>query len=706
MKKFIAFVFALACSLACPMLNAHTLTLSQDCKEFGCVFGSSVLEDVDINHPMCRSGGITTWLGGQGEFALIGDCCSIELNASETFFISAAAKPGYRLEGWYCEGEKVSSNTWPILTPSQGGVVLAPTTSYVEGDIYREYDWMMSLSMPDRDIILTAKFVPEATAKLTIHLCSTTNKSVMVGASFKDKHGYVWHRSDANEILDYVINIRIDSSETSLLVPAGEYVKLFAFTGACSRMIGYFSDADFTYPILLENNLIRMPNKDIDIYVKVEDDPLYDNTQINEGDAAAFDVIAEWFYKYGSELAQEQQLEIVTKASEHCQQHPESLYCLAEILSQSKEVPNAIKCTIVDQAVTACVDCIRLANTQKQKLIAIDALYGLADLIRTVNKNVAVVPSVIIETSLERILYAIIDQQAMMAAPEYPTVFEALPELVNACSPISDRTKVLIVEAMINGLPNKEDSVSIMVSLRCSIGNISEELDREIYEWAVRTGMRNPNAAKDILSLVDELQITLSLEDKLLLLNSFFALSNGYDNSNYQDYGENNQSIAIVITNVVVHCVANSVQTEFVKPVSEDAGFVNVIAEVKGGNVAVPQTWAENYPGFAVKFGSDFTKALTAKSGKIAAGGREMLVWEDYVAGTDPTNPNDKFTASVTIVDGKPVISYTPELDSERAALRKYTTYGKVKLSDAEWTVVPEGEEATYNFFKVTVEMK
>lgn len=162
----------------------------------------------------------------------------------------------------------------------------------------------------------------------------------------------------------------------------------------------------------------------------------------------------------------------------------------------------------------------------------------------------------------------------------------------------------------------------------------------------------------------------------------------------------------VVVTNVVVHYVMNSVQPEFVKPESEDTGFVNVIAEVKGNNVAVPQTWAENYPKFVAKFGGDFTKALTAKSGKIAAGGREMLVWEDYVAGTDPTNPNDKFTASVTIVDGKPVVSYTPELDDARKALRKYTTYGKVKLTDTEWTVVTEGEEANYNFFKVSVEMK
>ena len=46
------------------------------------------------------------------------------------------------------------------------------------------------------------------------------------------------------------------------------------------------------------------------------------------------------------------------------------------------------------------------------------------------------------------------------------------------------------------------------------------------------------------------------------------------------------------------------------------------------------------------------------------------------------------------------------ELDDARKALRKYTTYGKAKLTDKDWSVVGEGEEANFNFFKVTVEMK
>jgi len=97
------------------------------------------------------------------------------------------------------------------------------------------------------------------------------------------------------------------------------------------------------------------------------------------------------------------------------------------------------------------------------------------------------------------------------------------------------------------------------------------------------------------------------------------------------------------------------------------------------------------------------------KTGKKDGAGNDMLVWQDYVAGTDPTDEDDKFTASITFVDGEPVISYTPELTAEQKALRTYKTFGKMRLQDAVWTDITafDGEaKKPYNFFKVTVEMK
>lgn len=162
----------------------------------------------------------------------------------------------------------------------------------------------------------------------------------------------------------------------------------------------------------------------------------------------------------------------------------------------------------------------------------------------------------------------------------------------------------------------------------------------------------------------------------------------------------------VVVTNVVVHYILNSIQPEFAVQPSGDMNFVNIITEVRGGNVAVPETWTANYPDFVSKFGNDFTAALMKPTGKIGLGGTPMLVWQDYVAGTDPTKKDDVFTASIAMVDGKVVISYSPELDDERKALRKYTTWGKKSLFDTDWTKIEEGREADFNFFKVSVEMK
>ena len=183
-----------------------------------------------------------------------------------------------------------------------------------------------------------------------------------------------------------------------------------------------------------------------------------------------------------------------------------------------------------------------------------------------------------------------------------------------------------------------------------------------------------------------------------LWANWYKSLANGADASD---------SVTLMVTNVVVHYVTQSVPSDAVTP-AEETGLVNVIAEVlAGGPVAISSAWAEQYEGFAAKFGSDFTAALTKPTGKRDGAGNAMLVWQDYVAGTDPTKEEDVFTASITFDgDGKPVISYTPELSAMEAAKRTYRTFGKVKLNDKDWIEIAEGEEDNYNFFKVTVEMK
>ena len=72
----------------------------------------------------------------------------------------------------------------------------------------------------------------------------------------------------------------------------------------------------------------------------------------------------------------------------------------------------------------------------------------------------------------------------------------------------------------------------------------------------------------------------------------------------------------------------------------------------------------------------------------------------------DPTDINDAFTATIKIVDDKPVISVVPALSEGEKSIRKYTVYGKVSLKDTDWIEVKAGKEGEYNFFKVTVQMK
>ena len=76
---------------------------------------------------------------------------------------------------------------------------------------------------------------------------------------------------------------------------------------------------------------------------------------------------------------------------------------------------------------------------------------------------------------------------------------------------------------------------------------------------------------------------------------------------------------------------------------------------------------------------------------------------EEYVMGTDPNDPESRLTALIEFVDGKPVITYTPNLLDDR----KYIKWGKKDLGDPteEWAPVPEGREGDYNFFKISVEM-
>ena len=117
--------------------------------------------------------------------------------------------------------------------------------------------------------------------------------------------------------------------------------------------------------------------------------------------------------------------------------------------------------------------------------------------------------------------------------------------------------------------------------------------------------------------------------------------------------------VRLSVSNIVVHYVTQSIPSDAVIPPTT-SGIVNVVAEVgSGGAIAIPSEWAAQYPDFETRFGSDYSAALTAETGKTDGAGHPMYVWQDYVAGTDPTDPASVFTASITFdaATGEPVIT-------------------------------------------------
>ena len=90
---------------------------------------------------------------------------------------------------------------------------------------------------------------------------------------------------------------------------------------------------------------------------------------------------------------------------------------------------------------------------------------------------------------------------------------------------------------------------------------------------------------------------------------------------------------------------------------------------------------------------------------EMSANGRDT-VWECYVAGISPTNAAAAFRAVISWENGAPEISWEPVLTPEEAAKRTYRKFGKKTLTDPNeyWTEI-NGDEASYNFFKVSVEM-
>jgi hypothetical protein len=81
------------------------------------------------------------------------------------------------------------------------------------------------------------------------------------------------------------------------------------------------------------------------------------------------------------------------------------------------------------------------------------------------------------------------------------------------------------------------------------------------------------------------------------------------------------------------------------------------------------------------------------------ADGDGHMTWQEYVAGTVPTNAASVFTASIMLSNGVRYVTWTPDLGTERV----YTIKGKASLADTTWGSPTNSARL---FFRVTVSPK
>ncbi len=106
--------------------------------------------------------------------------------------------------------------------------------------------------------------------------------------------------------------------------------------------------------------------------------------------------------------------------------------------------------------------------------------------------------------------------------------------------------------------------------------------------------------------------------------------------------------------------------------------------------VPVPYAWLESY---ALAGSGDYEAAAFA----TAANG-ENAVWECYVAGLDPTNPDSRLLATIRMEGDTPVVGYLPPRP-EHTPAEWYHVVGKADLADEEWEELADGQR----FFMVKI---
>lgn len=126
-------------------------------------------------------------------------------------------------------------------------------------------------------------------------------------------------------------------------------------------------------------------------------------------------------------------------------------------------------------------------------------------------------------------------------------------------------------------------------------------------------------------------------------------------------------------------------------------GITQACAVVQAGGststtpVPVPFAWLDTY---GLVSGGNYESAAAAD-----ADGDGQLSWQEYVSGSLPTNRNSTFRAYIGITNGRPRVTWSPNLGTSRV----YTVDGKSALTNAAW-VSPTN--AASRFFRVKVSLE
>lgn len=106
--------------------------------------------------------------------------------------------------------------------------------------------------------------------------------------------------------------------------------------------------------------------------------------------------------------------------------------------------------------------------------------------------------------------------------------------------------------------------------------------------------------------------------------------------------------------------------------------------------VPVPYAWLDQYPVLLSLAGGDYEAAALAD-----VDGDGYIAWQEYVAGTVPTNRESVFMSLISLSNGVPWVTWNPDLGTARV----YCVEGRTNLTSGIWGMT----NAASQFFRVTV---